>query len=647
MPWVKPDRFVSGNDLARCVTPFLTHTHDLINVMLCLVSLPMSKRLLQSGLLLVMVAPAMLAAPTDALRVGVAEHAFDHLGDIGNQAEAAAASGANIIYCTALGTFGYQGLPGENELAKARQDSLAYDRKAKAQGIRLTIGYVCATSIVRLDKFDEHWSPQFRAQFHTSPAAWRQLDKAGRPLPSWYGGEYQPACMNNPDWRAYEKCMVRWQLESGQDGIFFDNPTVHPDGCYCRFCLEKFAAFLVAKPGRQNSGIPSPNHDSTVALRDWAIKHPAEFMEFRSTIARDFLADMRRYARTIKPNALITCNNSLNSSDALFAQCRQFGYNINELSQAEDFILVEDMSSQPRTLADGRIFEYGPTYEQLHAISHGKPVVAVNLADADYHTPPNLVRLAMAEAAAHDSSYLLWPTWPENVRQKMSSAIRPETDFLRRNEKLLNDTRTRRDVLLFLCFRRWLETENCAASALAAALSRANVQFTVTSEDDFEKSLKAHGPKSPVVLIESFSSLNETEKRAVEAFQKNGGRVVAANEPDWLASLQHAIEKPAITLQAPATVRAVVRDQRNRTLVHLYNLNIQRVSSFEDKVNPAQKIRVTVRVPFARVHSVAALTADSDGTSGPLEFTARPEKKGCVVEIVVPKLEIASILTIE
>ncbi len=620
---------------------------DLINRQFSLVLVPMSQRFLQLAFLVLLVAPKALAAPSDVLRVGVAGHAFDHLGDIGNQAETAAASGVNIIYCTGLGTFGYQGLPEEIELAKARLDTLAYTRKAKAQGIRLAIGYVCATSIVGLDRFDKHWSPQFRSQFHTPPAEWRQLDKDGRALPSWYGGDYQPACMNNPDWRTYEKCMVRWQLESGQDGIFFDNPTVHPDGCYCRFCMEKFSAFLAAKPGPQTVGMPHPKHDSTEALRQWAIKHPAEFMEFRSTIARDFIAEMRSYARSLKPGALITCNNSLNSSDALFSQCRHFAYNINELSRAEDFVVLEDMSSQPRTLANGRTIEYGPTYEQLHAISHGKPVIAVNLADADYHTPPNLVRLAMAEAAAHDASYLLWPTWPENVRQKMSSAIRPETEFLRRNEKLLNDTQPRRDVLLFLCFRRWLETENCAASTLAAALSRANIQFVVSSEEDLDESLKRGAAKPPVLLIESFSLLNEREKKMMETFQKNGGRVVAATEHDWLASLKHSIDKPAIILQAPATVRAVVRDQRHRTIVHLYNLNVQRVSSFEDKVYPAQEVHVTVRVPFAKVRSVAALTADLGGASGQMDFTARPDGRETIVEITIPKLEIATILTIE
>jgi hypothetical protein len=79
------------------------------------------------------------------------------------------------------------------------------------------------------------------------------------------------------------------------------------------------------------------------------------------------------------------------------------------------------------------VAEYGPIYELLHAISHRKPVVACALADGDYHTAPNLVRLAMAEAAAHRASYLAWPTWPENVRQKMIAAIRPQADLLRKN----------------------------------------------------------------------------------------------------------------------------------------------------------------------------------------------------------------------
>ena len=92
---------------------------------------------------------------------------------------------------------------------------------------------------------------------------------------------------------------------------------------------------------------------------------------YRGLMPDDFLAAMRDYARSIRPNALITANNSLNSAEVLYSQCRSYAYNIYEMSQTEDFVVVEDMSSQPRTLANGQTFEYAPTYKQLHAISAG------------------------------------------------------------------------------------------------------------------------------------------------------------------------------------------------------------------------------------------------------------------------------------
>src|SRR5262245_55546012 len=135
------------------------------------------------------------------LRLGRAGHAFDHLGNIGEQAEAAAASGSTIIYATGLGSAGYFGLPPQSEFKSLSEKVSAYNRAAKSRGIELSMGYLCATSIVKLDTFDKNWTPEFRAQFETRPAEWRQQYRNGKPLASWYGGDYQPACMNNPDWR--------------------------------------------------------------------------------------------------------------------------------------------------------------------------------------------------------------------------------------------------------------------------------------------------------------------------------------------------------------------------------------------------------------------------------------------------------------
>jgi hypothetical protein len=578
------------------------------------------------------------------LRVGRASHAFDHLGGIGNQAEAAAASGATIIYATGVGGVGYSGLPPEKELAAQCESIRAYNRNAKEHGIELSIGYLCATSIVGLESFDKNWLEEFRARFAKPPAEWRQIDRQGKFLPSWYGGDYAPACMNNPDWRAYQEFMVRQQLETGHDGIFFDNPTVHPAGCYCAHCMEQFAESL--PKDETDEPLPVGDHpDRIEALRQLADAMPQQFLRFRATIARDFLAHMRSFARTVDAAALVTCNNSLNSPDRLYAQCRAHAYHIGEMSRAEDFVVVEDMFTQPLTLADGRTVEYGPTYKQLHAISHGKPIVATTLANADYHTPPHLVRLAMAEAAANRASYLSWPTWPEDQRSRMIAVIRPQADWLRQNENLLNDTRFRADVVLFLPYRRWTDTEQCTASSLASAMTRANLQYEVMSEDDFE--LSDRNGRLPVLVVESLSVLTPTETAAVEAFQTAGGHVVAADTNDWLTKVSQAVGRPSIALQGTATVRAVVHDQPLRTIVHLLNLDVERLSSFEDRVSPATDIRLTVRVPFNNVQGARILTADQGGTSGAAKFSTQPDGDGTLLQTTIPRLDISAMVVIE
>ncbi|HZJ17150.1 MAG TPA: hypothetical protein VFD27_19005 [Chthoniobacteraceae bacterium] len=584
-------------------------------------------------------APILGAEERDELRVGIAGHAFDHLGAIGDQAAAAVASGMTIIYPACFGQIGYDGLPGPEEIEFLRKKFSAYLHDAKASGIKVALAYVCSTSIVRLETFDKNWSKEFRAQFVTPPAQWLQQDRDGKPLPSWYGGNYLPACMNNPDWRTYEKFMVKLQLESGNDGIFFDNPTVHPQGCYCEHCLGKFADFLVS----EGTKIDLPATDQVPSLRQLATTRAGDFLRFRATIARDFLAEMRTYARTIKRDALITCNNSLNTPGALFSQCRTYGYNIHEMSKVEDLVVVEDMATQPRVLPDGSVAEYGPIYELLHAISHRKPVVACALADGDYHTAPNLVRLAMAEAAAHRASYLAWPTWPENVRQKMIAAIRPQADLLRKNASLLNGTTRRVDALLFLPFRRWVDTADCQPLKIAGALSLANVQFAAVCEDDLVERLTVR--PYPVLLVESQAVLSPSETATIDTFKRDGGQVIWTTGENWLVEFRRIAGSLSIVIQGAPTIRAVVHDQPGKQIVHLLNLNVQRLSSFEDKVNPATDVRVQVRVPFA-ARSVNALSADAEATQGPVPFTSVQENNENILNLTIPRLDLDAILVI-
>ena len=73
------------------------------------------------------------------------------------------------------------------------------------------------------------------------------------------------------------------------------------------------------------------------------------------------------------------------------------------------------------------------------------------------------------------------------------------------------------------------------------------------------------------------------------------------DKSDWADRVRAALTPPSVVLEAPETVRVVVRDAHIETLVFLHNLNIERLSSFEDRVTPAENLCVTVTVPCPAV----------------------------------------------
>jgi len=573
---------------------------------------------------------------TPEVRACASFHAFEHLGGYSEQAEAAAACGATVIYATGMGGIGYSGIPAPEQWQTQWDRSLAYNQHSRQIGIEVVVGYICATSIVGLDAFNDHWPEELKAALKTPPVEWLQQDKDGKPLKSWYGGEYEPACMNNPDWRIYQKFMVGAQINTGHDGIFFDNPTVHTDGCYCSYCMAGFAKFMEGE-GREVADT------STAAMRWMAQEKVNDFKRYRCTIARDFFAEMRAHARSLNPHAVVTANNSLNHRDVLFSQCHLYAYNIQEMSKTEDWVVIEDMSAQPRIMPDGTLMECAPTYAQLQAIIHDKPLVAVTIAENDYHTPPNLVRLAMCEAAAHKTGYMVWSTWPEEQRARMIAAIRPCADWLRTHAELINASTPRQDVLVFLPFRNWVKTKECAVTKIASTLTVANIQYAVVSEEDFPAALES----AEVVLLENRNVCTPEEIALLSAYEQTGGTCITATDKDWLQQVYQATHGGSLQLDAPETVRAVVRDTEDKTPVFLYNLNMERLSSFEDKVTPVPASSMKILLPRNGITSVTLSSPDTGVATGTLKYRTTPAGENICVECNLPEFETALLIELK
>jgi hypothetical protein len=105
---------------------------------------------------------------------------------------------------------------------------------------------------------------------------------------------------------------------------------------------------------------------------------------------------------------------------------------------------------------------------------------------------------------------------------------------------------------------------------------------------------------------------------------------------------------PSLELEGPASLRAVVSDSPKRTIIQMYNLNIQRRSSFEDQVIPATNVIVTCRIPLKQVHSIHALSADANLVPGPLAFRSKPTNdEQTIIQAKVPSVEISTIIIVE
>ena len=570
--------------------------------------------------------------PPSFLTTGRARFAFDHLGNRSEQLESVMASGGTAIYASGVGTLSYRGLPPKAELDRCLDHLREYNRRARTGGVRLVLSYLCATSITHIADFAKNWDDYFRGRPREfDPIRMLQQDIDGKDLPSWYGAPYWPADMWNPYWREYQKRAIKLAIESGHDGVFFDNPTVHPSGNYSFFSMRAWKRFL----GR-NGG--DPGAADLAGLRGLTKIHPRLWIRFRTTEAADFLREMREYGRSLKPDFFLTANNSLNAWDSFYSQPRQYGYSIPELARSEDSILVEDMANQPRREKEGYV-SYAQNLRMIPAIARGRYLNVCTLTPGEYTTPPDLMNLAIAECTAHDASYLVWSCWDPAYRAGMEGSVRRYHDFLSRYAGLLGKTTPVSDVLLIWPYDRWLDRGDCPTACWGRDLSAGNVQYDVAIEADVSAPLLSRYPL--VTFAGNEGPLMPRTVALLDAYRRGGGKVVPAEgSSPSLEALTAALGRPSVVLPSSPGVRSTVRRSGGANILHLYNLNVSRSDNYHDRVAAAGPVRVLWVLPTgAKVPDrLTCSTPDPEGTGGLLPFT-RSETNGRVrLEFSVPKL---------
>lgn len=163
---------------------------------------------------------------------------------------------------------------------------------------------------------------------------WYARDPHGRMI-YYYTGRYM-TCWESPEWYEHLAGLVARALESGADGIFFDNPWhaaqplsllsawLGPVGCYCARCRERYRA-------DEGAEIPSEVMPGT--------PESERYLRWRADRVTARIAELAALAREIKPNVVISANNF----DAVMRPSYiTYGIDLPALAKIQDVVMIED-----------------------------------------------------------------------------------------------------------------------------------------------------------------------------------------------------------------------------------------------------------------------------------------------------------------
>lgn len=165
---------------------------------------------------------------------------------------------------------------------------------------------------------------------------WYALDPKGMPITYFtYGGRFM-VCFLNPEWRRNLKDLVAGALERGADGVFLDNlfhgtqplamfgAWLGASGCYCDRCRKAY---------RDAIGEEMPE---TLAAGKPEVKR---YLRWRAEQVSDLVADVAKFARSIKPGASIAANDF---DPILRNSYLVYGIDLESLASIQDIVMIEN-----------------------------------------------------------------------------------------------------------------------------------------------------------------------------------------------------------------------------------------------------------------------------------------------------------------
>lgn len=377
-----------------------------------------------------------------------------------------------------------------------------------------------------------HTIPTGLLQQYPKCIDWLVKDENGNPLPqtmyhlnNHFRHTRRQGCINNPGWINHLKEELKYVLNLGFEGIFYDNPVWIR--CYCKYCQEKFRKYIKGKIGKE---YPVPQKSN------WKSEIWHWYTFFLCDSLQKAIKKLSCHAKSINPRVFITMNTSPPTVHPPSTRILP-SYYVND---SVDWIFYEGLPLSRKE--KGKIIWNIEDYSYAQAEAGKKIVTSVNYGRrGDYQEHFNLLKLGMAEAISYRISFIN-PGSCKIEKFREIKEIKNYFNFIKKYENYYYNSVPYADIGIFFSYETlfWRLAPSQVKESVDFSVSRGRdngypaykniCNFLTHSHFPYITLINLDKANIHTLILPDVTNLTENEIKRIKELVKEGMGLVASRE---------------------------------------------------------------------------------------------------------------------
>lgn len=359
-------------------------------------------------------------------------------------------------------------------------------------------------------------------------------------------------CLNHPQWQDHLRNRLRSAIEAGFDAAFYDN--MGP-ACYCDRCRADFKAFALRHTG-QEMEMPGARTTTSRSFEELApavdaseeLSHRQLLEAYWTDLLRRTMVELSRYAETLRPDFMVYCNwhvyHHTFGPPELKALSTEDGQKTSYIGPGHKFPFAPGFEVGGYVSNAGvlkRLLAAGEGWRPVRLQNHQPlgPVKSLEATDFVPYTGTDWQRMIAecwvfraAQEVFVEGNFMTELFCGTERAKEAWEKIGQYNRFQRKHADLWESADRSEAAFAVWCRESHPETDgDFQRTRFLTALSLAGLQFDVVLN---QRTNLQQLTQYPMLWLASTEVMEDTELQLLEAYLKQGGRVLATGSfADW------------------------------------------------------------------------------------------------------------------